>query len=274
MLEKQINRLLKAKYKNEPTENFYKDIKRLEKGEPLDYVIGFTEFLGCKIDLSKKPLIPRQETEFWVGKAIEDLKNRKPFDTGHSAELSRSPQGKILHILDIFAGSGCIGIFLSRHVKNAEVTFAEKEKKLLEQIKINLKINGVRGRVVQSDVFKGLNPSSLRLLRTKYDFVFANPPYIAQSRKNKVGKSVLKYEPKTALFGGNDGLFYIRKFLKEAKNHLNKSGVIFMEFDGSASSPQAPSQKKEIKKLVEKYKYSNCEFHKDQYNRWRWVEIH
>lgn len=68
-----------------------------------------------------------------------------------------------------------------------------------------------------------------------------------------------------ALFGGKDGLFYIRKFLKEAKNHLNKNGKIYMEFDYI--------QKREIERLLKKFSYKNYKFNKDQYNKWRWVEI-
>jgi len=274
--QKEIKWLLKDKYKGKATNNFFRDIKRLEKGEPLDYVIGFTVFLGCKIDLSEKSLIPRQETEFWIQKAIKYILTYSSLSGCFVCGVKRE-----IKILDIFAGSGCIGVAISRHVKKAKVVFTDKNKKCLEQIKINCKLNGVskkRYKIIQSDVFEGLNPPSPRLRRTKYDFIFANPPYIAKTRIDKVQKSVLKFEPKSALFGGKDGLFYIRKFLKDAKKYLNKGGVIFMEFD----SPQ----KKEIEEILtrqnfskknfggqEKYKYSNYEFHRDQYGRWRWVMV-
>lgn len=243
-MQKEFAWLLKEKYNNKPTKFFYKDIERLKAGEPLDYVIGFTEFLGCKIDLSKRPLIPRPETEYWVEKAISELKNNK----------------KSLRILDIFTGSGCIGIAVLEHIKNAKCDFAEKDKICLEQIKISLKINKIkpdRYKIIKSDVFCSV--------QSKYDYIFANPPYVAKTRKNEIQKSVLKFEPEKALFGGKNGLFYIGKFLKDAKKHLNENGEMFMEFDWG--------QKKEIEKLIKKYNYKNCKFHKDQYRMWRWVDL-
>lgn len=245
-MQKEIGWLLREKYFGKPNKNFEKDVNRLKAGEPVDYVIGFTEFLGCRIDLSKKPLIPRLETEYWVGEAIR--------------EISRFFSDRKKHgikVLDIFAGSGCIGITISRDVKNVKVDFADKEKNAIAQIKINLKINKVKGKAIQSDIFSNI--------KGKYDYIFANPPYIPLKRKNKIQKSVLKYEPKTALFGGVAGLFYINKFLKEAQNHLTSEGIIFMEFDYI--------QKKDIEKLLKKYNYKKYEFHKDQFGRWRWVSI-
>src|SRR3989344_4016913 len=166
-MEKEINWLLKEKYHGKPNTAFYKDIERLKKGEPLGYVIGFTDFLGCKIDVSKKPLIPRPETEFWTQGAIEKIYSD-----------SRSFGNRSIRVLDIFAGSGCIGISIMRQIKGLHVTFAEKAEKLIKQIKTNCKLNNIpktQYKVIQSDIF--LN------VKGRFDYIFANPPYIPKNRK-------------------------------------------------------------------------------------------
>jgi release factor glutamine methyltransferase len=239
-MEKEIGWLLKEKYHCKPDKNFYRDVNRLEAGEPADYVIGFTNFLGCKVDLSKKTLIPRADTEFWVSETLKSVNKGK--------------------VLDLFAGSGCIGIAVLKHKNNILCDFVDSEKNAISQIKINLKLNKInptRYKIIQSDVFSKI--------KGKYDYIFANPPYVAIKRKNKVQPAVLKYEPKTALFAGDDGLFYIKKFLGQAVNHLNPGGKIFMEFGSE--------QKKEIEKIIKKCNYSEFKFYKDQCNKWRWVVV-
>jgi len=256
-IEKEIKWLLKEKYSGKATKQFYKDVKRLEKGEPVDFIIGWKEFLGCRIDLSKKTLIPRPETEFWAEKAV-------------SAVLAGKKPGA--RCLDLFSGSGCVGVSILAKTDILLCDIADSQIGCLKQAEINCQLNEIdakRYRIIKSNVFSKI--------KDKYDYIFANPPYIPTTRKNRIQKAVLKYEPKQALFGGKDGLFYIRKFLSQAQNHLNPGGKIFMEFDGSTGSPQVLSQKKEIEKLLTKYKYNppagGWEFHKDQYGKWRWAVV-
>ena len=254
-LQKEIGWLLKEKYKGKLTAAAKRDLVRLKAGEPVDYLIGFVEFAGCKIDLSLKPLIPRPETEYWVEKALEEIKYK-----------IQNTRYKI-QVLDMFAGSGCIGIAVLKNIDKAHVDFVEKKKRFLRQIRINAKLNHInpRGyRILEGNIFQ-LKGVSVERSMGLYDYIFANPPYVAEPRKKSVQASVLKYEPREALFAGKDGLLYIKRFLKEARKHLNPGGKIYMEFD----SPQ----KQEIGMLLKKFGYSSWQFYKDQYNKWRFVLI-
>jgi release factor glutamine methyltransferase len=207
---------------------------------PEDYKNGFKDFLGTRIDLSKKPLIPREETEYWVNVALKEIK-----------EGSKS--------LDLFAGSGCIGISILKNINNSFCDFGEKEDIFLEQIKINLDLNHIdnkRYNLIKTDVFSNI--------KEKYDYILANPPYVAENRIDEVGEDVKKFEPSIALYGGSDGMKYIKIFLNEAINYLNNRGVIYPEFDSE--------QKDWIEEII-KDKYSRYEFFKDQYNKYRFVKI-
>src|SRR3989344_4794709 len=229
--EQAINWIFKDKYNEKWNPKILEDIRRYQAGEPIDYIIGWKPFLNCKIDLSLKPLIPRPETEYWTERFLYQLSTK-------NLEL------RTIKVLDIFA---------------------EIDPRLIKQIKINLKLNRIRltrAKIIRSDVFSALK-SNPRQWRGKYDFILANPPYIRT--KKSVQRNVLKYEPKKALFGGKNGMFYIKKFLAEAKRYLNPNGEIWMEF--------LPEQKSTLTKIIKKYDYQNWQFYKDQYERWRCIVV-
>ena len=202
------------------------------------------KFLNCKIDISKKVFEPRAETEFWLGKVIK--------------QLAKNKRATAINILDIFAGSGCIGIAVLKNLKNAEVDFIDISKAAVEQIKINLKLNKIspeKYRIYNSNLFGKRKDK-------KYDYIFANPPYVASDRINEVQKEVLEKDPHQALFSGREGMNIIRKFLPEAKKHLKPGGRIFMEFD--------PQQKEEVEKILKRLNLK-YQFKKDQFLKYRTV---
>lgn len=225
-LLKDIKCLLEEKYRNVKTEEYFIDIERLKGGEPLAYVIGHVDFLHCRIDLSCKTLIPRDETEFWVEKIIKELKSlNPPPPVGGSDGVG----DQHVRILDLFSGSGCIGISLLTHIDDADVTFTDITESCCDQINRNLQINKLLSlpyTVICSDVF-----DQLHKLNSTFDYIFANPPYIAREKRYATQKSVLEYEPHDALFSSEDGLFYIKKLINEAHQYLNQEGSIFIEFD-------------------------------------------
>ena len=244
-MSKESQWLLNEKYGGKETPEYFADLKRLEAGEPLAYVIGWVDFLGCRIDISLRPLIPRPETEFWVEKVIKSV-------------ASKQLPVASLKILDLFAGSGCIGIALLKHLPNARVDFGEKDEKLCAQIRKNLNQNGVaaRARVIRTDVFSNIQDS--------YNIIVANPPYISPNKKDTVQESVLAHEPHEALFADDDGLFFIKKLLKEAPAHLHPGGVMYIEF--------GEAQKEQIEKLTKSEAWET-EFWKDQFGKWRVVKL-
>jgi len=153
---RKITWLLHDKYNGIKTSEFFKDIERLKNGEPIDYIIGFTPFLGCHIDVSQRPLIPRPETEYWVEKAIEEM-NRSAPDVSSMHRDTQLPHSKSsLRCLDLFAGSGCIGIAILNHLPHIQVDFGEKYKKFISQIKKNIAQNNAqpfRAQAIQTDYF-------------------------------------------------------------------------------------------------------------------------
>lgn len=233
--------LLREKYHGEKTPGFFKDIDRLKNGEPLAYIIGTIPFLDVTIDLTSKPLIPRPETEYWTEKAIAEIAN------------SNMPAPTIL---DVFAGSGCIGAAILARIPTAHIDFAEHEPKHIPQIKKNLDLNDLpttHAHIHESDVFSGIPKE-----RT-YNYIFANPPYVSKDPEDTaVEESVKKFEPQDAVFAEDHGLFYIKKLIRESSQHLTANGVLFIEFD--------PWQKAHITQYAEK-EGADITYWEDQYHR-------
>lgn len=239
-----IEKLLSEKYHLIDASAVAGDIKRILNGEPLDYVIGWTPFLDLTIDLSLRPFIPRPETEYWVGEAIKELQKRF--------------QGRSIEILDIFSGSGCIGVAVLKHIPKGRVIFAEKAPRFVRQIKINIRSNNLpshRFRVLRSDFFGGIEG--------QFDVILANPPYVGAI--NYLDPEVKKYEPRVAYYAGRGGLSAIRRFLKDARRFVKPGGEIWMEFGAS--------QKTAVRGILRHLGYRSFLFHRDQYRRPRYVVI-
>lgn len=219
--------------------------KEIKSELPEEYQKGKVKFLDCLIDLSERVFIPRPETAFWAAKAIKELK-----------------KNPALRVLDIFSGSGCVGIAVLKKIKNSQVDFCDADPRALRQIEKNLKINAIeksRSRVYLSDIFQNLPQNKL------YDAILANPPYVDCDRISEVQKSVLDHEPHLALFSDKNGMAAIEKFLKQAKQRLDPIGVIYLEFD--------PKQVQPVERALKKEKYSAWKIFYDQFGRARFARI-
>ena len=178
-------------------------IKRLEQGEPIQYIIGNVNFYGNTIDVNNNVLIPRFETEELVEKTILKIKNK--FD-------------KKIHILDLCTGSGCIAITLKKEL-SADVTASDISNKALDLAKNNALKNDVNITFIESDIFENIN--------NKFDVIISNPPYI--SYDEEIDDLVYNNEPHLALFALNDGLYFYEEILKNATNYLNDNFIIAFE---------------------------------------------
>ena len=183
--------------------------QQLKTAEPEEYEIGWKPFLDTEVFLDSRPLIPRNETEHWVEKAIAEIPSEKP-----------------LKCLDLFAGSGAIGIAVLKHRPLTHVDFGEINPAHFPTIGKSLLKNGIaesRTRFIETDVWSNITDT--------YDYIFANPPYLSKNRLERIQPSVLAHEPHTALFAEEDGFALIRKTIEDARKHLSEGGVLWIEHE-------------------------------------------
>lgn len=214
---------------DEKIENELKIINdKINEGYPLQYAIGKWNFYGLDLLVDKRALIPRYETEILVDLIINDNSNNKK-------------------ILDIGTGSGAISLALSKNLKDSKIIGVDISKKAIDlanENKIKLNINNVEFK--ESDIFSNIEE--------KFDIIVSNPPYINKEDFEKLDKK-LYYEPQNALYGGEDGLYFYKKIIKNAKNFLNKNGKIYLEI--------GYDQKDFISNLLEEYGYKQIKSYKD-----------
>lgn len=185
------------------SKNINDDLKMLKQGYPIQYLIGYVNFYGNKINVNENVLIPRYETEGLVEKTINYLKSKRENST----------------ILDIGTGSGAISIALKKEITSLKVTGCDISIKALEVAEDNAKNNHVDIDFIKSDIFSNI--------KSKFDVIISNPPYISENES--IEEIVKKYEPNIALFAKNNGLYFYEEIIKEASKYLNNGGLICFE---------------------------------------------
>jgi len=186
-------------------------LKRRMRGEPLQYILGSTEFMGLKFKVTPDVFIPRPETEILVETILKIVSMLECLN---------------VRMLDIGTGSGCIAISLAKFIPNAQVTAIDVSDTALEIATQNAILNNISDKItfINSDLF-----TSYELRVTSYDIIICNPPYIKSGQLQSLAPEVKK-EPQNALDGGRDGLTFYRQILKEAPHYLKKKGFVFFEF--------------------------------------------
>lgn len=186
---------------------FKRDFSRYLNGEPIQYIIGNSEFFGSNFKIDQRVLIPRQETEEVALYALRKI-------------LSIFPNQEI-SLADICCGSGCIGISLAKHVPLKYLYLSDISQDACDLAVENLALNNVNGYVLHGD---GLKPFIKHNI--KVDVIVANPPYILN--KKDVDESVLLYEPHNALFI-DDNLSIYRSIINDAIKVMNDKLLIVFE---------------------------------------------
>lgn len=179
-------------------------------GEPIAYLLGEWEFFGMPITVSQDVLIPRIDTEVLAGSVIAELKNNL--------------NGK--RILDLCAGSGCVGLAIAANVPFARVILSDKSQKVLKICRANTNRNKLTRTVTSIELDALEEPP---MLLGAFDFIVSNPPYIPTRDIETLDRSVRDFEPREALDGGDDGLIFFRSITSKWKTVLKENGRIAFE---------------------------------------------
>lgn len=190
------------------TKLFDSALSALQKEQPIQYIIGETNFYGLQLKVNSSTLIPRPETEELVDWIIKENRHNSP------------------EIIDIGAGTGCIAISLAKHIKNANLTAIDISEEALKIAEKNARLNNSIVEFIQKDI---LRVSRLPML---YDVIVSNPPYIRNSEKQFIQNNVLSYEPHSALFVSDfDPLLFYNKIADIAFKSLNPDGLLYFEIN-------------------------------------------
>lgn len=221
--------------------NKYQDIiKKVKNGKPIQYALNNVCFYGYDYYVDEKVLIPRFETEELVFHSINYM--RKFFANPN--------------VLDLCAGSGCIGLTLKKELPNISMSLSDISQEALDVLKINKDRLLVDCKIILSDLFENIYD--------KFDVIISNPPYIAYT--DEVDEIVLKNEPHLALFAENSGLKIYERILKDCEKYLNKKYMIAFEI--------GKNQKDAVINLVNKYlKNVKIIAKKDASNRERFIFV-
>ncbi len=200
-------------------EAYFKLIDVRAGGTPVQYITGEQEFMGISFIVNENVLIPRQDTETLVEEVIREVKE--------GTAQNKAPRSGY-QILDLCCGSGAIGVSLCKHLEDVKVTAADVSDKAIAVAKMNAQNAGVgkRMKFLAGDLFCSLRKG---IGGTKFHMIVSNPPYIKRDVIPTLQREVAEHEPMLALDGGEDGLDFYRRIIKEAPDYLKPNGLLFLE---------------------------------------------
>lgn len=209
---------------------------RKKNGEPLAYILGEWDFCGMTLTVTKDVLIPRDDTM-----AVTELAIKK------AMFLEQNPR-----ILDLCAGTGCIGLAIAHRVKDARVTLGELSPGAIRVAKKNITDQKLTGRVSCMTV-DAMKPAA-KFLGT-FDMIVSNPPYVTEAEWEALDPSVREFEPRMALVGGRDGLDFYRAILENFTPALKPGGYICFEF--------GMGQHEAVQEILEQHGYTVLQMRRD-----------
>ncbi len=201
-------------------------VKRSGQNEPIAYLVGKTEFYSLELYITPDCMIPRPETEFLVERAIEFLRTR----TGKQ------------FVCDLCTGSGCIAVAIAKNFSNADIIATDISDAALSVAARNIEKHRLKERIrlLCGDLFEPIIP---QLEKGRFDLIVCNPPYVSAAEFEKLDKNVKDYEPKLALYAGQDGLDIYRRIIERVEQFLKPDAVLMLEI--------GYSQGQAVKQLLE-----------------------
>lgn len=227
---------------NDAEVNTYREfLARRGKREPLQYILGKTDFYNVTLKIDSRALIPRPETELLVETIINIYKDKEG-----------------LNFLDIGVGSGCITVALLKNLKEAKATAIDISEDALDLTKENLQLNNIENQITMLK-FNALEDDYSKL--GKFDFVVSNPPYVSKTEYENLQPELKNYEPIIALTDNEDGLKFYKTIIENSHHLLNSKGKLFFELN--------PSVAKKVEELMVENNFTNINLTKDFNNHFR-----
>jgi release factor glutamine methyltransferase len=187
-------------------------VKRAGEHEPIAHLTGKTEFYSLQLQVSPDCMIPRPETELLVERAVEFLRLRSGTQ----------------FVCDLCTGCGCIAVAIARNFRDARIIATDISDAALRIAAANVEKHGLKDRIklLQGDLFEPIVP---QLDVKGFDLIVCNPPYVSSAEFKKLEKNVRDYEPRLALFAGEDGLDIFRRICKQVDKFLKPDAVLMLE---------------------------------------------
>ena len=227
--------------------SYMEKVSKREEHIPLEYILGYTEFMGLTFLVREGVLIPRQDTECLVELAVEDIRNRKTQNRCESNNTADQKNEQKVKVLDLCTGSGCIGISVAKLCPDTEVTLADISEGALSVAKKNAQNLDAGVTLIKGNLFENIEG--------RFDYILSNPPYIPSEVIEGLMPEVKEHEPRLALDGEADGLSFYREIINEAPDYLNPDGRIYFEI--------GVEQGEDLTHLMNERGFSEVKVHKD-----------